>query len=529
MKKYIEPVRIVDSENCVEPENILKGLPCQAGFCKNDSMVIKSGGYILLDFGKEIHGCIAVTALETSARPVKSRIVYGESVMEALSNIGEKNSTNAHAIRDMVVDIMPWSTTKYGETGFRFAKVEALDGDIRIKSINAIPEIRDIPYIGSFECSDERLNEIWRVGAYTVQLNMHDYIWDGIKRDRLVWVGDMHPEVSVIRTVFGNDESVRKSLDFIRDETGEDEWMNGMPTYSMWWIIIHYEWFMHWGDAEYLKEQLDYMKVVVNKAVAWIDSGYNCDDFKVFVDWSSRFSEGEMDGIKAVFCMGLDCAAKVFDAMQENEYSEKCRAYVKRMQSEEITINGNKRMSALTVLSGRDSHLAQSVISDNSAEGMSCFMGYYIIKAKAMLGQTKDAVDVIRKYWGGMLDMGATTFWEDFDIRWMENSARIDERTPEGMQDIHGDFGRYCYEGYRQSLCHGWASGPTPFLMEQVGGIEILEPGCKKIRINPAPAGLKWFKIKYPTPYGILSVSYDISSGEEILDINGPYEVEIVR
>ena len=111
----------------------------------------------------------------------------------------------------------------------------------------------------------------------------------------------------------------------------------------------------------------------------------------------------------------------------------------------------------------------------------------------------------------------------------MENSARIDERTPEGMQDIHGDFGRYCYEGYRQSLCHGWASGPTPFLMEQVGGIEILEPGCKKIRINPAPAGLKWFKIKYPTPYGILSVSYDISSGEEILDINGPYEVEIVR
>lgn len=26
-----------------------------------------------------------------------------------------------------------------------------------------------------------------------------------------------------------------------------------------------------------------------------------------------------------------------------------------------------------------------------------------------------------------MLDLGATTFWEDFDISWKESAARIDE------------------------------------------------------------------------------------------------------
>ena len=32
---------------------------------------------------------------------------------------------------------------------------------------------------------------------------MQDYLWDGIKRDRLVWIGDMHPETMTIGAVFG--------------------------------------------------------------------------------------------------------------------------------------------------------------------------------------------------------------------------------------------------------------------------------------------------------------------------------------
>ena len=76
------------------------------------------------------------------------------------------------------------------------------------------------------------------MGAYTVHLNMQEYIWDGIKRDRLVWVGDMHPEVTTIKAVFGEDSSVDDSLDFIRKETPLPGWMNGMASYSMWYSII---------------------------------------------------------------------------------------------------------------------------------------------------------------------------------------------------------------------------------------------------------------------------------------------------
>lgn len=129
-----------------------------------------------------------------------------------------------------------------------------------------------------------------------------------------------------------------------------------------------------------------------------------------------------------------------------------------------------------------------------------------------------------------MLKKGATTFWEDFDIDWMCGSGRIDEITPDGLKDIHGDFGMYCYKGFRHSLCHGWASGPAPYLMEQIGGIEILEPGCKKIKITPNLGGLEWIKITYPTPYGLVKIESSISSGEQIkTKIDAPKEIEIIQ
>ena len=40
---------------------------------------------------------------------------------------------------------------------------------------------------------------------------MQDYLWDGIKRDRLVWIGDMHPETRTILAVFGDHEIVPRA------------------------------------------------------------------------------------------------------------------------------------------------------------------------------------------------------------------------------------------------------------------------------------------------------------------------------
>ena len=100
-------------------------------------------------------------------------------------------------MRDFELQV-PWlGSVELGNSGFRFARIDLLDKDTAflLRNIQAISVMIDDQEIGSFNCSDERLNKIWETGAYTVKLNMQDYLWDGIKRDRLVWLGDLHPEV----------------------------------------------------------------------------------------------------------------------------------------------------------------------------------------------------------------------------------------------------------------------------------------------------------------------------------------------
>jgi hypothetical protein len=246
------------------------------------------------------------------------------------------------------------------------------------------------------------------------------------------------------------------------------------------------------------------------------------------VDWGSRYSAGELDGAKAVFCMGLDAASRIFEVMGEATYCKKCKDAVLKMRNEKVTVEANKSMSALTVLSGRDNALAKKVILDNSLTGISTFMGYYVLLAKAELEDMNGALDIIRNYWGAMLDLGATTFWEDFDMSWIEGSAPIDELVPEGKKDIHGDFGKFCYEGFRHSLCHGWASGPAAFLTQKIAGVEILEPGCKKVKISPDLGNLNWAKISYPTPFGSIKIDIRKEDANISVNIQSPTEIEIV-
>ena len=540
MSSYIIPVRIVTAENTENTELLFEEKILQPPFRfyteeseekSKDDCRIKKGGYVLLDFGKEISGGIVLAVQRVINQASNIRIVFGESVMEALSDLGEKNSGNYHSIRDFTVPAVSLSQQRFGQTGFRFVKIESPDSDILIRAVVAEADDCTAEQKGKFECNDELLNEIWKTAAYTVQLNIKDVLLEGLKRDRLVWIGDMHPEVSTVRTVFGEDSCVPKSLDFVRDNTPAGEWMNSTATYSMWWIIIHYDWYMHWGRLDYLKEQTECLKSTCDRAFNWIDRDFESEPnmMEGFVDWSSKYTDSEMEGRRAITCIAMDRAAKIFAILGDKEYEENCRRYTERLQGECVDAVNNKRMSALTVLAGRDSRTAKEVLAGSSAEEMSCFMGYYVLIAKCLLGNADEAVDIIREYWGGMLKMGATSFWEDFDIKWMENSAGIDVITPDGMKDIHGDFGKHCYKGFRHSLCHGWASGPAPFLMEQIGGIEILEAGCKKIRISPKLGDLEWVKIEYPTPYGILKVSAEKDDGKVRFTVDAPTGIEIVN
>ena len=207
-REYIVAKRVVLEKDVVNSAFALKDAPRQVvlgDFAGGDIEVLtlKKGGHILLDFGRELQGGIVISIQRetlgdggTFTESPTIRLTFGESVMEALSTVGYKNAGNDHAMRDFIAPTSPLSTQYFGNTGFRFVRIEALKADMNFSCIQAFNEMEDLPYLGEFECDDERLNEIWRVGAYTVNLNMQEYIWDGIKRDRLVCAGDINPEIS---------------------------------------------------------------------------------------------------------------------------------------------------------------------------------------------------------------------------------------------------------------------------------------------------------------------------------------------
>jgi hypothetical protein len=171
------------------------------------------------------------------------------------------------------------------------------------------------------------------------------------------------------------------------------------------------------------------------------------------------------------------------------------------------------------------------VVSVGGAKGFSTFYGYYMLEAQAKAGQQQAALDVIRQYWGAMLDLGATTFWEDFDLDWVaQGVTRIDELPQAGKKDIHGDFGAYCYPGFRHSLCHGWSSGPASWLLEHVLGVQIVEPGCKTVRVVPFLGDLQWVEGTYPTPYGAIKISHKkLPNGKVDTKVEAPKGVRVIE
>ena len=183
--------------------------------------------------------------------------------------------------------------------------------------------------------------------------------------------------------------------------------------------------------------------------------------------------------------------------------------------------------AALLALSGiiDPKEAYRSCIGKDGARGLSTFLGYYTLTAVGAAGEYEAALDIMRGYWGRMLELGATTFWEDFNVDWAAGATGIDQIVPEGGIDIHGDFGAHCYVKLRHSLCHGWASGPAPYLAANVLGLKVLAPGCREMLFDPHLSGLDWARGTYPTPYGNIEVELTKSGAS----LKAPDGVKIVR
>ena len=131
----------------------------------------------------------------------------------------------------------------------------------------------------------------------------------------------------------------------------------------------------------------------------------------------------------------------------------------------------------------------------------------------AKMGHRAEALDWIRQFWGGMIDEGATSFWEAYDTHWPTRNAHV---------SLQADG----TSGYYVSLAHGWSAGPTAWLMEEVLGIHATGPGFRTATLRPDLAGLAWARGAEPTPHGPIAV--DLKPGQTTVTIPDGVELSVL-
>ena len=505
---YVLPEKIAAKNGDIENVgSLLKPKSVQIGLGESDVATIKGPARIVFDFGRELCGGIRILAhYITNGKPIGIR--FGESLSEAITPLGVKNATNDHSPRDFSACLPQLSSLRFGETGFRFVCLDFNEGEYRIKSVLAESETEYHEIKGSFECSDPLVNEIYSVARRTLLLCLQkDMIWDGIQRDRLVWIGDLHPETLGLLYTVGGIKNIENCLDFAAAETLPSDWMNGLTAYSFWWIVVLYDYYRFTGKNDVVEKHAEYLEKLAEHTNSLIGEDGSTNFPSDFLDWPTSGSKDAAEGVAALCKIACERAA-VLLRLAGKDFSAAQRAAAKLSARRRIPLSAKQAIAMRYLAFGDEPETVKTLLTTGGAKGLSTFMSYYILSAVKRTSGTKDALEIMKEYYGGMLEKGATTFWEDFDVNWIAESGRIDELPEEGQKDIHGDYGKFCYTGFRHSLCHGWSCGPIEFLAESVLGISVSDADCKKITVSPDLGNLKYAKGKFPTPYGIVEISH---------------------
>jgi hypothetical protein len=461
---------------------------------------------LVLDFGREIDGRLQVVS--DSDAPLRVRISYGESMGETLHE--------PYLGADEV--LVPAQATAYGpKSSFRYARVEFLQGSspLRFKSIRLDAIYYPVKYEGSFESSDPLLNRIWTVGAYTAHLCMQDDIWDAPKRDRGRWMGDLDVSGRVIDSVFADHFLMQDTMDHLIHEAGSpvNSDVNGINGYSAFWVMGEADYYRHFADLGYLRsihdplvQLLSYMEGALDQRNLFAKPRTSWP----YVDWSPDMNENTAEVRRATqleyykaFSDGAWLLRQEGDKASAARFQAKADAMKAAAQKYLLdpstdTFGLRHQTNAMAIFSGvadaaQTKAIWQHVLSQPRHFMISPYYNFYVITAMAQAGHRRETLDEIRNYWGGMVKEGATSTWEAYDPTWPKDDFH---------RSLQSDNG----QGYFVSLAHGWSSGPTDWLMEQVLGIQPLEPGFREVSIRPDLVDLQWARGAEPTPQGLIRV-----------------------
>lgn len=473
----------------------------------------KKGNGTLIDFGKETFGYIQFKNLKGSG---KVSIYYGESPEEALAK--ETCETLDH----FVFSNNNSDYTTDNSKAFRYIYVEN-DPSITFDAVDMLYEYLPLEYKGSFKSNDELINKIWDVSAYTMHLTTREFFIDGIKRDRWVWSGDAYQSYLMNYYLFFDSPSVTRTMLNLRGKDPVSSHTNTIMDYTFYWFMGIYDYLQYTGDRKFVEQFYPRMQSLMDYCLSRRNSNGMMEGLAgdwVFIDWADfkMSKSGEVSFEQLLFCRSLEtmavCAKIMNDSEGQKKYTQIAndlksklntafwsadkKAFVHNrengIQSEQVTPYTNIFAILLGYLDQeKTQQVKQSVLlNPNALKITTPYMRFYELEALCALGEQDFVMKEMRNYWGGMLNLGATSFWEKYNPN---------ETGTEHLAMYGRPFGK--------SLCHAWGASPIYLLGKYYLGVRPVKEGYKQFSIKPVLSDLKWMEGTVPTPNGEIKVYMD--------------------
>lgn len=471
----------------------------------------KKNNGTLYDFGKETFGFAKFNGLKGKGT---LNIYYGESPEEALS------TDYCETLDRIPVDLASATDfTLSGSKAFRYIYVEK-DNTLSYDSLSMLYEYLPLDYKGSFRCNDEQINKIWDVGAYTLHLTTREFFIDGIKRDRWMWSGDAYQSYLMNYYLFFDSPAVSRTTFALRGKDPVSSHVNTIMDYTFFWFMGIYDFYQYTGNKELIEQLYPRMKSLMDYCL----SRRNADGMMqglagdwVFIDWTDfeMSKAGEVSFEQLLFCRSLETMALCARLMNDDEntqtysklaadlklklftafWSEKENAFIHNRENDVMSTQVTPFTNMFAVLFNYlDQDKTKAVkdnvlLNPNALKITTPYMRFYELEALCALGEQKYVLKEIRDYWGGMINLGATTFWEKYNP---------EEKNPELLSMYGRPFGK--------SLCHAWGASPIYLLGKYYLGVKPSSPGYETYSVEPSLGDLQWIEGDVPTPEGKIHV-----------------------
>jgi alpha-L-rhamnosidase len=493
----------------------------------------KQGKALLVDFGKETFGYPVFRDIRGSG---KARIVYGESKEEAMAG------TAADTWEDIRLSAAE-SVTAATSRAFRFIRVEPLDGDLAVGSVSMLYEYLPLVYRGAFRCSDEEVNRMWDVAAYTLHLTTREFFLDGIKRDRWVWGGDAYQSFLMDYYLFFDSGVVTRTLAMLRGKDPVLSHVNTILDYSSYWFMGVADYYLYTGDAAFVRRIYPLMVTQMDFCMKNLNAkGLLCDKPAcwVFIDWAPKplDNSGACSFQQILFVKALesiaDCAeisGNAADAPRYRKMAADLRARIvplywneqksglMHVLKDDGTFGARNQFTKYPNIFGlfygyfdtakRDRVINNVLLNPDVMPIVTPYMRFYELDALCLAGRHERVLKEMKDYWGGMLRLGATSFWEQYEP---------------GAKDHLAMYGR----PFGKSLCHAWGASPLYLLGRRFLGVSPAKPGYAEYTVEPHLGDLEWMEGKVPTPHGDIAIRMDrksirikADSGNGTLLLNG--------